>query len=129
MTTIKIKVLSPPPLQKNLRLVNFSAGKEGLCIFPIHIVSIYIYVIKRIVLTNTLCLVVEGFRRFVVIDTNVGNSCFVFLNVLAGEFVVCSKRFYINISQVICILGAFDVSFQVFAFRRQIGRASCRERV
>ena len=100
----------------DLFLVDFSGRQERLGILSIDHVPIYVYIIERVVLTDTLSLIIESLRRSIVVDTDVGNGICVVGNVLAGQILIGFKPFHIHIVESIRRLGILDIAFQIFAF-------------
>lgn len=46
----------------------------GLCVFPVYHISVHVNIVELIVLSDTLCLIIESVYRFIVVDTDVFNG-------------------------------------------------------
>ena len=56
-----------------LLLIDFSDRKIGLCILTVQIISIYVSIIKLIVLPDALSLIIEFLYRLVVVNSYVSD--------------------------------------------------------
>ena len=96
--------------------INFSHGHVGLGIFSVDHITVYIDVVKFVVLSDTLRLVVEGVVRLIIVNSNISDSLCIGIDVFAGQFVICCKGLDRYVVKLICILGIFDVSLEIFVF-------------
>ena len=58
----------------DLVLVYLTGCKECLCVFTVYPVSVVVYVVEGVVLTDGLSLIIELLCRFEIVDTDVGDS-------------------------------------------------------
>ena len=113
---VRVFQVGVDPRVADLLFVDLTGRQEGLRVIAVDLVTVDVDIREGVVLTDTLCLVVESIRRRVVIDTDVGDRRIVVLNILSAQIVAGREGLDRNILQIICVLGVFDVALQVLAF-------------
>ena len=100
----------------DLSFIDLSGRQERLCIFAVDHVTVYIHIVERVVLTDTLRLIVELLRRSEIVDTDVVDRFGICRDVLGCQGVVSRKGFDVDIIQLVRVLRIFDISLKIFAF-------------
>ena len=114
---VSVFQMSVEPGLVDLLLVDLSGGGEiGLGQFPVDHVSVHVYVVELVVLTDTLGLVVEGVDRLVIVDPDVVDGLRIVDDVLAGQVIVRRKGFFLYVVKLVRVLGVLDISLQILSF-------------
>ena len=102
-----------PGVISTFALVDFSRSEECLCVLSVNHISVNVYIIEGVVLTDTLCLIIELLGRVEIVYTDIVNCFCIFVNVLVGKLVVSCKRLNIHVIQLICILSVLDIPCKI----------------
>ena len=82
-------------------VVDFSGGEESLRIFSVDHIAVYVHIKETVIGADTLCLIIELFRRRKIVDSHVGEDRGILENAFCSEIFTGREVDFIHTVQVV----------------------------
>ena len=106
----------------DLFLVDLSGGQICLGVLTVYHISVVVYIVKCIILTDTLGLIIKLLSRDEVIDPDIAYGLCIFHQVSRIQSIVGCKVGGYYIVKLICVLGVFYIPLEIFRLLVQFVR-------